>query len=838
MSVKKRKPAFLSFKFLFLTIIAVSLLLGGSFIFIALSAEGKAPLQAEAPPDASSKPVGTGPQEEPSPEKELSPPVILITLDKVTFSDLLNFGGPVLSSFLEKSGVALMNINTASAPGTESGYLTIGAGARLSANWTARRAFNRNERWHDEEAEALYRRHTGSAFVPPGEVLHLYSGVLRRLNEKLTYPFLVGALGEALARSGRGVAVLGNADGDTPNRQVATIAMDSKGIVKYGDVSASLCKEKEYFPFGRGSDAEAYLGAFETFFEEVSLIVVEWGDTSRIDDYMAHLPSERRGELLRASFLELDRFLLGIRPYLERGSRLFLLAPSLPTQSYSGGERLAPVIFYGPGSFGESEGGLLFSATTRRPGLIANIDIAPAILTLLDVQSPVFFYGAPIKVFPAANHLENLAAFSQRVVRIYEQRPSIIKGYLLLQIILLPAALGGVILRFKPLKILRPGLYALLFFPAAALLAPAFYFYPCSSLYLNSLFLAVLTAILTLLAVFLFPELPAFFAFSGGVNFCLLTADLFRGAPFMSSSFLGYDPVGGARFYGIGNEYMGIMVGSLLLCAGSLLTVVLNKDFREQKGKKAQPKKAASTLFRQNKAAAGLLWGFIFLSFFVIFLMSSPMYGANFGGAVTAGAALGATVSGLISLFKWKGYALFPFWGSGFKRTAIGCGKTFPFHPLQQKALLFLIFVLATAAMLYFLNNLGGHPGADTVETVDTAVSHLGRTLELVSKNGPQELLNIARRKMEMNMKLLRHSLWSRLLFVFIFLITALYFYPVGLTKKIFQNKPAFKVAFGGIAVGSLVSFFVNDSGVVAAATTMLYGGVPLLIFCFREVFS
>jgi hypothetical protein len=129
--------------------------------------------------------------------------------------------------------------------------------------------------------------------------------------------------------------------------------------------------------------------------------------------------------------------------------------------------------------------------------------------------------------------------------------------------------------------------------------------------------------------------------------------------------------------------------------------------------------------------------------------------------------------------------------------------------------------------LLYFLN----------VSRPDTAVSHLGRTWELVGSNGIQELWNIAFRKIEMNIKLLRYSLWSRLLFVFIFLVTFLYFYPVGLSKKIFQEQPGFKIAIGGIIAGTIISFLVNDSGVVSAATTMLYGGLPYLLLCLREVY-
>src|SRR5690606_32230034 len=44
-----------------------------------------------------------------------------------------------------------------------------------------------------------------------------------------------------------------------------------------------------------------------------------------------------------------------------------------------------------------------------------------------------------------------------------------------------------------------------------------------------------------------------------------LLADGMFGAVGIKHSLLGYDPVVGARFYGIGNEYMGVLVGSTIL---------------------------------------------------------------------------------------------------------------------------------------------------------------------------------------------------------------------------------------------------------------------------------
>ena len=48
-----------------------------------------------------------------------------------------------------------------------------------------------------------------------------------------------------------------------------------------------------------------------------------------------------------------------------------------------------------------------------------------------------------------------------------------------------------------------------------------------------------------------------------------LAIDIVRGAPLMSSSMAGYSFVEGARYYGIGNELMGTMLGATLVGGGS-----------------------------------------------------------------------------------------------------------------------------------------------------------------------------------------------------------------------------------------------------------------------------
>lgn len=48
------------------------------------------------------------------------------------------------------------------------------------------------------------------------------------------------------------------------------------------------------------------------------------------------------------------------------------------------------------------------------------------------------------------------------------------------------------------------------------------------------------------------------------------------GGPLMKRSYLGYDPIIGARYYGIGNEFMGVYIGATLLFISHFLQMKKN----------------------------------------------------------------------------------------------------------------------------------------------------------------------------------------------------------------------------------------------------------------------
>lgn len=706
-------------------------------------------------------------------------------------------GGPLLRSLMEQSAVALMNANTAGPPGTDGGYPTLGSGARLQGNATVRLAFNREESWQGSSAQGLYRRHTGAETVPPGNVVHPYWSNLVRLNEALLYPAKVGALGETLEQYGLAAAVLGNADGDMPGRQAVSIAMNARGTVAYGCVDTSLLRLNEDFPFGFSSDAAKYLQAVQHVWLDSSLIVIDWGDSSRIDAYREHLKQGRREQLLRTSLAEFDSLLQGLLPYLDSDTLMLIIAPSPPLPAAA--QRMTPLIFYDPSR--SEGGGMLRSATTRREGIVTNIDVAPTVLRHLGLSSPFFLFGTPLEVvpLPAPGHLEALPALSQRTARVYQQRPPIIRGFILSLIVATLLVGLAVIARIRFLYLLRYPLCMLLNFPLVLLLASAVPAFPAAGVYESVLLLLFIAFPVIIPALFLIRRhIVGCFTFSGLAACTLLLLDLWQGAPLNSRSLLGYDPIGGARFYGIGNEYMGVLIGSYILGSLSFFSLLRHRLSYLQ------------SYFLQLSSAL-----FAAAAFLIIFFMASPFYGANFGGAVTAALGLAMTLGGYLVLSGDKQISLL------WHRLSTG-KKGYKMFTLP------VIFISVTALLIYLLNNPAG---SDTV-------SHLGRTWELVRSNGLGELGNVALRKLEMNMKLIRYSLWTRVLLGVFALLSVLYYYPVGLMRSIFQREPFFKAVFGGTLVASAVAFLANDSGVVAAATVILYGGLPLFILSLRQVFS
>lgn len=716
--------------------------------------------------------------------------VILLLADRLTYTDLLCGAGPNLSRLLEEGAVALMNVRTAGA-GSESGYLSFGAAARAAAGPEGGCAFGRDELVEGEKAGVIFKRCTGKK--PDGALLHLQAALLQETNSALPYPVEVGFLGERLKEKGLTAAVWGSADGALPGRGAVLVAMDAGGEVSSGAVGAALLKEAPFFPFGVQTDLEKITAALAANLDRAELHLVEFGDSTRLDEYWPQLQPARGEVLFNRTMENLDLLAGKLLSLLGENDLLLLAVPSLPLNRTAGEGRLAPLALFGAG---RGTPGLFGSLSTRRPGLVQNTDLAPLILSLLSgtdsISAAPVCPAASFSITPQKKALIFLEDFNRRAALVFEQRPPLLKTYIALLMLVLLLTLAGIILKIR--RALRPAgglIGALLTVPPALLLLPGITPFPLPGTAASGLVLAATVLLLTLLL-----QPPAgrvkslYWAVLGWGTALALLADTLAGAPLQQFSLLSYDPVGGARYYGMGNEYAGVLIGSALLGTISLTAYI-----------DASTSRCETNSSRKKALTAAVL---ITLCFYgvIIFILAAPNFGANLGGCLTAAAAFGVS---------WASLAGGP--GGGKKYLP---GRLF-------------LFLLAAAGLLWLLND--GCPGLPP--------SHVGLFGKMVRLRGPAGFWETVLRKMEMNLRLMRYSIWSRAFVTLVGLCAVFAVYPGGGFLKRLQNEQPYLVAGVSAALaGAAAALLTNDSGVVTAATLLLYAVPPALIAVMQSAFQ
>lgn len=511
---------------------------------------------------------------------------------------------PALSAREKELAWALLNVKGPGRSPVEEAYVALGAGARAASAPCAGEAGERGE-----GREPLYRSWTGLG-LPPGQIFHPCIAAIRRSQEGLDHSLLPGLLGESLRLGGKKVAVVGNADFVSPPlsprvfqpaRYLVSAAMDFQGAVPLGAVGKEVVKEDFRFPGGVRTDYEALVRETERVWPQAALVLVETGDFLRLDLWRDHLSPRAWEEHQREAFFQLSSFLARLFPRLRPGKDLFLLlslSPGAPQRKE--GFYLTPLAAWGGG------GGLLTSPTTRTPGLVSIADLLPTLLGHLEVRpASSLFYGKPVRtiVLDGASARRELDGWARRWGRIHSLRRPFIKFYVGAGVALV---LGG--------WLLPPGIRSRAFLSYAAL--------PLATL------LAALSPWLLLPGLFLLlhPRPGSFFLLSL-LTSLFLGMHALLGSPLESFTLIGHSPVAGARYYGLGNEYLGAFLGATLF-AFSWMT---------EKGIPGEPDPVA-----RGRVVPGLVAGLLGGAW----LLAVPLRGVNYGGVAAAvaggGALLGA----------------------------------------------------------------------------------------------------------------------------------------------------------------------------------------------------
>ncbi|SMX88837.1 hypothetical protein [Brevibacterium antiquum] len=297
----------------------------------------------------------------------------------------------------------------------------------------------------------------------------------------------------------------------------------------------------------------------------------------------------------------------------------------------SGLPQLRAFIASGPGY----EPGSLSSASTRTPGLLQLTDIAPGILDQFGISSPsgISFDSTPSDDEPQ-KRIDDLVSESQKATSIYQHLSTfsllldttfyllfILCGLLLSRCFL--GRRGGATIAPTVHRFLGWVSLAVATLPMSAFLAGLF---PWARLPHPGFGLSVSVAVSAAL-LFGASLLPPWGRTWRGrvaalslLSFLILSADLITGSHLQGNSLLGYNPIVGGRYYGLGNQGAAIFIVSLFNFLG-----------------------LAISWLRANGHRRMVFILPLTLGLFAVLVSGNPSWGAKFGGTI-------ATLAGLLVL--------------------------------------------------------------------------------------------------------------------------------------------------------------------------------------------
>lgn len=657
--------------------------------------------------------------------------VIMVVADYLNIEDINRM--EFMSRLTEKSSTALMNNRQTGKASAAKSKLIIGSGKKLELSSDMSIGADSENRVDISE--------------------------LRRKNKNSGYLDYIGYIGDAANKNNGKVCFLGNADEEKQNRSSMFMAIDSSGEIDLRETDGVLIKD-DNFPYGKRTNYKKLAELYKQYLPASSFMVIETGDMERLESFRASL-SQESYELYKSTVLSsIDGFLKEIVSH--GGFKTLIFVSTYPSKVDSAvNDRLTPVVVYG-----SAEGGMLYSANTRREGIILNTDLADYILFKLGYLS-----SSAVQEVKRENARYALVEMNRKITRTSVLRAPVLTSYAAMVIMTL-CVFFAIAAFFRNgnrsvlSKLSSFFAYIMISYPIVLLYMPASYL--GDSIFEYMFFTVAVSAIFSaVLQIMLKDKIRVIFSICILMLFGL-SADIIAGSPMIKQSVLGYDPVIGARFYGIGNEYAGMFAGCSLMAAGC---------FQEIRGRKLN--RGVLLIFF---TACSAILGLSFL-------------GANFGGAL-AGAA---------------GYMLAYFLVFGIKFN-------------KRNLIIGIMILAATGAVLMIADSLG-----------ITSPSHMGRLIKDAGANGIGVIISTIQRKLSMNLRLIRYTIWTKVLLSIIAIIAFMFFRPGKQLQMLFDRYKYLRCSWIGIATASITGFAVNDSGIVVAATAMIYTAFTMLIMSIGE---
>jgi hypothetical protein len=627
-------------------------------------------------------------------------------------------------------------------------------------------AFEASERFGHSSAGEEFARRTGLA-VRDG-IVHLGIARLVSANAREPYGAKVGALGDALAHAGYGRAVIANADGSLPDdpadrgyhREATAALVGSDGVVPSGAVSTGLLEGDVRAPFGVRLDPNKVLDAFVSVWRDKSVVLVEASDLARVDAYARYASPDQRARQLHDALVQTDalvgRLLAEVDPTRDA---VLTISPSHPASSDS----LGVVALQTPAG----GRGYLRSATTRRTGFVAIVDIAPTILDVFGIPAPTSMEGQPM----LGGH-GNASFADRRAFLVQANADGLFRDQLVdpaqsvYATLTIFVAAGVALLAWtdRHRHLLRVGALGLLAYPTVTYLAAPRHFASNGGTSAFWLFVAIATVGFALVCELIGrrgPVGPLVCAL--GLVVGLHLVDAFTGLHLEFNTPFGYSPTIGIRIAGIGNQTFAQLAAASLLLAGFV---------------------AARTRWHRPALAVGLLG-------VTLVALIAPFFGQNFG------ATLAATPAFVV--FAWL----------------------LARRPVRVRHIAALGAILVSSGLAVgFVDLL--RPAKQR--------THIGRFFAQVINHGWPGFIMVIHRKAASNLETFSNTGWLLLIIASVALLVFLAFGPAQSLRQLRQSPPAVRATTASLATLMVLGYAFKDSG-IAVPAMMLGVTVAVLAF-------
>jgi len=114
-------------------------------------------------------------------------------------------------------------------------------------------------------------------------------------------------------------------------------------------------------------------------------------------------------------------------------------------------------------------------------------------------------------------------------------------------------------------------------------------------------------------------------------------------------------------------------------------------------------------------------------------------------------------------------------------------------------------------------------------------LTHVGRVAQQIVMGDWAEIGKMVERKLAMNIRLIRVSMWSKVFVISLVVLGLMALKNERFFRYLAEGTPFLVKGFAGVIAGSLAGLVLNDSGIVTAATCIIFLVVPALYAALQE---